>query len=180
MPRPQLAKLAQEQLDKEERKRQEWLAKLALEMQERDRQFELEKLRLEVERVARDKGIPLEPAFNISAAGRLLPQFNEDVDVFFESFERVATELTWPRPRCSLLVQRAVVGKAQHAFAALDGTLSLQYDAVKKAVLTAYRSVPDEYRRKFRSHQRRGVTPGRAMWGTCELSLPALLRPRWW
>lgn len=61
--------------------------------------------------------------------------------MFFENFERVAIEFEWPRPRWTLLIQRALVGKAQNAFAALNGSLALQYDAVKQAVLTAYGSV---------------------------------------
>lgn len=68
----------------------------------------------------------------------------------------MASELYWPRSKWPLLVQRALIGKAQHALAALEGAFALDYDAVKEAVLTAYGSVPDEYRKKFRSHRRKG------------------------
>lgn len=141
-----------ERQEKEERDRQ-----FESERKESEQRFELERLRLEVERVAKEKGVPPESAFNLGSAQRLLPQFNEEeVDVFFDVFERVATELAWPRAKWPLLVQRALIGKAQHAFAVLDGSLALDYDAVKEAVLTACGSVPDEYRRKFRAHRRKG------------------------
>lgn len=127
--------------------------KFRLAKEERERQFQLEKLRLEIERAVREKEEKvIEPAFSLQSAERLLPQFNEEeVDVFFEAFERVATDLYWPRSRWALLIQRALVG---NAFAALDTSLALEYESVKEAVLTAYGGVPDENSRKFRSYWR--------------------------
>merc|ERR1712131_504109 len=88
-------------------------------------------------------------------AERSVPRFDEEsVDVFFDAFENVATELEWPRERWVLLVQRALTGRAQQAYAALDHAAARDYDTLKDAVLAAYGSVPDEHRKKFRAHQR--------------------------
>lgn len=70
-----------EEKEREERERTE-----RLEESERRYQLELEKLKWE------NRGVAA-PAFDLSSAERLLPQFDpEGVDVFFESFERMAKE----------------------------------------------------------------------------------------
>merc|ERR1711895_335309 len=95
------------------------------------------------------------PTFDLRNAERSVPRFDEaSVDVFFDAFENVATELEWPRERWALLVQRALTGQAQQAYAALDHAAARNYDTLKDAVLAAYGSVPDEHRKKFRTHQR--------------------------
>ena len=123
-------------------------------------------------RSERERGLQ-KPRFKLEAAERMVPQFNEEeVDVFFDAFERVAKELEWPRERWALLVQRALKGKAQHAFAALD--TAMDYEALKTAVLAAYGGVPEEYRRKFRSYQR---LPGESHLDLCRRQ--NILLTRW-
>lgn len=49
-----------------------------------------------------------------------------------------------------LLVQSVLTGNAQRAEAALDTRVGLVYDALRKAVLETYGTIPEEYRRQFR------------------------------
>ena len=75
----------------------------------------------------------------------------EDFDTFFEAFEVVARKFEWPEAKWPLLVQSVLKGKAQVAFAALDPRLGLEYEALKKAVLTAFQrfGVEREGRSRF-------------------------------
>ncbi len=50
-------------------------------------------------------------------------------------FERIATTLQWPRNVWPLLLQCKLVGKAQEVCSALTLEQSLDYDAMKNAVL---------------------------------------------
>ncbi|KAI2645228.1 Retrovirus-related Pol polyprotein [Labeo rohita] len=66
--------------------------------------------------------------------------------------ERIATTLQWPRNIWPLLLQCKLLGKAQEVCSALTLEQSLDYDAIKAAVLRAYELVPEAYRQKFRRH----------------------------
>lgn len=133
------------------------------EEREREKQSEhenkMELARLEVEKAkysVRVSGGAQEPRFDMSKARMFMPKFDEDtVDVFFEAFEKVAIEMEWPREKWALLVQSVLLGKAQAAFAALDCRVGLEYEDVRKAVLAAYGSVPEAYRKKFRALRRK-------------------------
>ena len=136
-------------------------------------ELQLERESREADRRTERERALQKPRFKLEAAERMVPQFNEEeVDVFFDAFERVAKELEWPRERWALLVQRALKGKAQHAFAALD--TAMDYEALKTAVLAAYGGVPEEYRRKFRSYQR---LPGESHLDLCRRQ--SILLTRW-
>ena len=136
-------------------------------------ELQLERESREADRRTERERALQKPRFKLEAAERMVPQFNEEeVDVFFDAFERVAKELEWPRERWALLVQRALKGKAQHAFAALD--TAMDYEALKAAVLAAYGGVPEEYRRKFRSYQR---LPGESHLDLCRRQ--SILLTRW-
>ena len=50
-----------------------------------------------------------------------------------------------------MLLQTALVGKAQEVFSSLDDDQCESYVAVKEAVLAAYELVPEAYRQKFRN-----------------------------
>ncbi|KAL2099462.1 hypothetical protein ACEWY4_005942 [Coilia grayii] len=85
-----------------------------------------------------------------------MPKFNQDdVDIFFDAFEKVAAELHWPEDRWPILVQSVFIGKAQEAYAALNAVQSADYKVIKKAVLQAYEVAPEGYRQKFRSSRRK-------------------------
>lgn len=81
---------------------------------------------------------------------RLLPKFNEeDPDVFFSLFERVAEAGKWSDSEQILLLQCVLCGRAQEAYASL-GSDGLTYKSVKDAVLKAYELVPEAYCQRFR------------------------------
>lgn len=118
---------------------------------ERERAYQQEMARVEAEKLAIKKS----KAFDISRARGFMPVFDEDaVDVFFEMFEKVARESDWPEEKWALLVQSVWTGKAQRAVAALDVRIGLEYEKLRKAVLNAYVSVPETYRRKFHELRR--------------------------
>ena len=84
-----------------------------------------------------------------------LPPFREsEVDSFFQTFERLAVMLNWPKQNWSTLLQCKLTGKAQHVIASLPLVDSLDYDVCKTAVLRAYELVPEAYRQQFRSYQK--------------------------
>ncbi|KAJ8375908.1 hypothetical protein SKAU_G00064880 [Synaphobranchus kaupii] len=84
-----------------------------------------------------------------------LPQFREtEVDAYFNTFERLATALNWPKDIWTTLLQCKLIGKAEDAVATLSLTDSLNYEVVKAAVLRAYELVPEAYRQKFRDYRK--------------------------
>ncbi len=91
--------------------------------------------------------------FDISKQISLVPSFREsEVDTYFTVFERIATTLQWPKNNWPLLLQCKLLGKAQKVCSALTLEQSLNYDAIKVAVLCAYELVLEAYRQKFRRH----------------------------
>lgn len=88
---------------------------------------------------------------DIVANLRLVPKFNEDdPDIFFTLFERLAESRKWMDAECTLLLQCVLTGKAQEAYSALSVGDCQSYAKVKKAVLKAYELVPEAYRQKWR------------------------------
>lgn len=63
-------------------------------------------------------------------------------------------ECEWSEEKWPLLVQSVLTGKVQRAVAALDNRVGLEYDTLRKAVLEAYGSIPEAYRRQFRQLRR--------------------------
>ena len=83
-------------------------------------------------------------------------KFNpDDVEVFFDAFKKVASELQWPERKLPILVQSDFIGKAQEAYVALDSARSTEYKVIKKVVLRAYEVVPEGHRQMFRSLRRK-------------------------
>ncbi|KAL2082452.1 hypothetical protein ACEWY4_022270 [Coilia grayii] len=132
-----------------------------LELAKIEEHGKLERARLEIEREKiRSSESHLqrkhEARFDVSRCLRLMPKFNhDDVDIFFEAFEKVASELEWPEDKWPILVQSAFVGKAQEAYAALNAVQSTDYVVIKEVVLRAYEVVPESHRQKFRSLRRK-------------------------
>ena len=91
------------------------------------------------------------PRFDVSKFIKLVPKFNEkDVSKFFESFEKVASQLEWPTTYWAIMLQAVLTGKAQVAYSSLSAEDSASYDKVKQAILKAYELVPEAYCQKFR------------------------------
>ena len=75
-----------------------------------------------------------------------VPQFCEqDPDIFFSLFERVAESRGWSDSDRTLLLQCVLTGKAQEAYSALTIVESREYATVKAAVLRSYELVPEAY-----------------------------------
>lgn len=168
-------RLACLQLEKEERERGFQLRK-ELELRRLDaelaraREVELKKVEAETAVKLRQVELQLElqqaslPAtaiqqaeapFDVGKNFRLVPVFRDtEVDSYFESFERVATALHWPRDSWAILLQCKLVGKAQEVCTSLSAEDSLNYDKLKSAILLAYELVPEAYRQRFRGLKR--------------------------
>ena len=134
-----------------ERERQERERESARQIQEREkeRQFELEKLKLQ------QSNHPIGQSFNVIKNFQAVPSFQEDdVDMFFLHFEKLATNLNWPKDHWTILLQKAFVGKAREIFAQLSVEQSQKYEYVKDVVLRGYQLNPEAYRQKFRNCQR--------------------------
>ena len=155
----------QHEAEREERLRKEHWAKVEAENAQREKEREEKEREREERRQLRahelrveqiKNGVPVgHPGFDLKYAEHSVPRFEEEaVDVFFSAFENVASDLDWPQEKWALLVQRALVGKAQQAYSSLEGASARDYGKLKEAVLAAYGSVPDEYRKKFRVYRR--------------------------
>ena len=134
-----------------ERERQERERESARQIQEREkeRQFELEKLKLQ------QLNHPIGQSFDVMKNFQAVPSFQEDdVDMFFLHFEKLATNLNWPKDHWTILLQKAFVGKAREIFAQLSVEQSQKYEYVKDVVLRGYQLNPEAYRQKFRNCQR--------------------------
>ena len=124
------------------------LARIALEKEKLRVKLELKKMELEGAKSKRE--------FDVGRNICLVPKFHEqEVDVFFLAFEKVANSLKWPSEYWSLLAQSAFAGRAQEIYAALDEEKSADYQIVKRVVLGAYELVPESYRQRFRGLQRK-------------------------
>ena len=141
----------QEKERERERERQERERESARQIQEREkeRQFELEKLKLQ------QLNHPIGQSFDVIKNFQAVPSFQEDdVDMFFLHFEKLATKLNWPKDHWTILLQKAFVGKAREIFAQLSVEQSQKYEYVKDVVLRGYQLNPEAYRQKFRNCQR--------------------------
>lgn len=93
--------------------------------------------------------------FDVGKYITLVPHFREtEVDSYFNAFERIVISLCWPKEAWTILLQCKLVGKAQEVFSTLPLEESLNYDAVKLAILRAYELVPEAYRQRFRNHKK--------------------------
>ena len=132
-----------------ERERQERERERQIQEREKERQFELEKLKLQ------QLNHPIGQSFDIIKNFQAVPSFQEDdVDMFFLHFEKLATNLNWPKDHWTILLQKAFVGKAREIFAQLSVEQSQKYEYVKDVVLRGYQLNPEAYRQKFRNCQR--------------------------
>ena len=97
-----------------ERERQERERESGRQIQEREkeRQFELEKLKLQ------QSNYPIGQSFDVIKNFQAVLSFQEDdVDMFLLHFEKLATNLNWPKDHWTILLQKAFFGKAREIFA---------------------------------------------------------------
>ncbi|KAJ8038041.1 hypothetical protein HOLleu_19009 [Holothuria leucospilota] len=149
----------QMQKEKEEREMQKEKEEREMQMQReekaREHKFRLKQLELGVIK-ASDPKIGLGTGgFDVSKHVKFVPKFQEDnVEKFFNHFEKLGEQLKWPRDKWSILIQSNFTGKAQEVYSALSIEDSMDYDKVKKAILQAYELVPEAYRQKFRKYRK--------------------------
>ena len=134
--------------ERQERERERESAR-QIQEREKERQFELEKLKLQ------QSNHPIGQSFDVIKNFQDVPSFQEDdVDMFFLHFEKLAINLNWPKDHWTILLQKAFVGKAREIFAQLSVEQSQKYEYVKDVVLRGYQLNPEAYRQKFRNCQR--------------------------
>ncbi|KAJ8049320.1 hypothetical protein HOLleu_02019 [Holothuria leucospilota] len=132
--------MQREKEEREERERREEKA--------REHEFRLKQLELGV-----IKGS--DPKIGLDTHVKFVPKFQEDnVEKFFNHFEKLGEQLKWPKDKWSILIQSNFTGKAQEVYSALSIEDSMDYDKVKKAILQAYELVPEAYRQKFRKYRK--------------------------
>ncbi|KAJ8035316.1 hypothetical protein HOLleu_22499 [Holothuria leucospilota] len=140
----------QMQKEKEEREMQMQREKEAREHEFRLKQLELGVIKASDPKIGLDTG-----GFDVSKHVKFVPKFQEDnVEKFFNHFEKLGEQLKWPRDKWSILIQSNFTGKAQEVYSALSIEDSMDYDKVKKDILQAYELVPEAYHQKFRKYRK--------------------------
>ena len=119
---------------------------------ERDHDLQREKLAIERDKISRDK--KERAYFDPSRVCKLVPPFKEqDIDQYFTHFEKVASNLEWPKESWTSLLQTVFTGKARQAYNDLSDEKSKDYETVKQTVLKVYELIPEAYRLKFRARK---------------------------
>lgn len=124
-----------------------------LELDEKRLALERERLRSRLEMQNLEMGFTTDPvAFDVVRNIKLVPSFSDtDAERFFPHFERVATNLKWPKSKWAVLLQCVLIGRAQEIYASLPIDHCGDYDFVKSSILRGYQLPPEAYRLKFRS-----------------------------
>ncbi len=126
--------------------------------------LELEKTRLEVEalkfKLAKEGKLSNygeeQGVFFTYSNLKLVPKFyEEDPDVFFTLFERMAEMRDWSYDNCAALLQYVLTGKAQVVFSSMSIDDCRDYDKVKSVILKACECVPEAYRQHFHLQKKR-------------------------
>ncbi|KAJ8039339.1 hypothetical protein HOLleu_17020 [Holothuria leucospilota] len=118
------------------------------EKEEREMQMQKEKEEREMQMQREEKA--REHEFRL----KQLELGEDNVEKFFNHFEKLGEQLKWPRDKWSILIQSNFTGKAQEVYSALSIEDSTDYDKVKKAILQAFELVPEAYRQKFRKYRK--------------------------
>ncbi|KAJ8049409.1 hypothetical protein HOLleu_02151 [Holothuria leucospilota] len=143
------------EMRKEKEEKEEREMQMQREKEAREHEFRLKQLELGVIK-ASDPKIGLDTGgFDVSKHVKFVPKFQEDnVEKFFNHFEKLGEQLKWPRDKWSILIQSNFTGKAHEVYSALSIQDSMDYDKVKKAIFQAYELVPEAYRQKFRKYRK--------------------------
>ena len=93
--------------------------------------------------------------FDVSKYFKMVPRFDEeDPEEFFLHFEKIATNLKWPKDKWCALMQSALVGKGRSTYLSLTVAQSSNYDETKACLKKAYQLTPEYYRYKFRHYRK--------------------------
>lgn len=86
---------------------------------------------------------------------KTIPKFDEEnVNIFFTSFENLAAMHKWPADQWITLIHGALTVWALEIFSTLSPTQCTNYSTVKSAVLEGYQKVPETYHHLFRSYRK--------------------------
>ncbi|KAJ8018256.1 hypothetical protein HOLleu_43849 [Holothuria leucospilota] len=78
----------------------------------------------------------------------------DDVECYLATFERHCLSQDIPLKRWTLDLEACLTGKAQRAFSLLSAEQKENFEAVRDAILAAYRLTPEAYKDKFRTAQK--------------------------
>ena len=113
-------------------------SELARVQYEHEKEIELAEIQLEREKanlqhkLSMEKGISSTSNFNPYEAEKFVPAFqDDDIEKWFQVFEKAALSAKWPESSWVLLLQSRMKGKAQEAFAALPASEIGDYQNVK-------------------------------------------------
>ena len=81
---------------------------------------------------------------------------NDNIDVFIQQFERIATLQLWPRSEWATRLGTLLKGKAAEAYAQVPMEDACDYDIVKEALYNRFKLSAETYRMKFRSMKKEG------------------------
>ena len=79
----------------------------------------------------------------------------EDIEAFLKTFERMMEAYEIDADRWAFKLAPQLTGKAQQAYASLNGDQAAQYVDVKKAILRRYNINEETYRERFRAARRK-------------------------
>ncbi|XP_077531284.1 uncharacterized protein LOC144143395 [Haemaphysalis longicornis] len=97
---------------------------------------------------------------------KLLPIFDgrrDDLHAYLQRFERVATAQEWPPEKWATAISMCLSGEALTVIGRLTAEESLDYPAVKKALLQRFRFTAQGYQEKFRGAQAMDGETGRQL-----------------
>ncbi|KAJ8031623.1 hypothetical protein HOLleu_24872 [Holothuria leucospilota] len=138
------------EMEREKEKEEREMQREAREHEFRMKQLELGAIKGSDPKIGLNTG-----GFDVSKHVKFVPKFQEDnVEKFFNHFEKLGEQLKWPRDKWSILIQSNFTGKAQEVYSDLSIEDSMDYDKVKKSILQAYELVPEAYRQKFRKYRK--------------------------
>ena len=119
-------------------------------------QLEAKKIDAEVEMKRLEVQIHTQPAI-VKQQAIEVPKFKEsdDIDTYFRTFELVVESNGWDKNLWSKYLIPKLSGKAREAYAGLTIAQSLDYETLKRSILTKYDVSCEAYRLKFREARRR-------------------------
>ncbi|XP_069179665.1 uncharacterized protein [Procambarus clarkii] len=116
--------------------------------------------RLEQQRIAAGQGNTSNNPESTNSSSKYskhveLPKFNEeDPEIFFLHFRKLAVSMNWPVDQWVSILQGQFKGKAPEVFASLPAENSFDFKFVQQSILNAYQQIPEAHRIKFRSLKR--------------------------
>lgn len=99
---------------------------------------------------------------------KVIPAFSEsrdELDVYIQSFERVATDQGWPRDRWGLSPSSCLTGKALTVVGRMSAEGATDFAKLKSTLLQRFRYTEEGYRIKFREAKPENGETGRQFAG---------------